>query len=284
MLIAFQKLRNRGFWADSLREDDYWGNITGCTLIMLTGNIREFTGMMTGEVVKQDEQAGQCVDRLRTIGASRTQHLKPLFEQMQALQKTVNRQRQIITSLGYRRLLEHIPAKSYYIDTLQLDRQQQTATRFWQAAWKDWVKKELQTMLEKGSASGSTSSPLADLFQFDLDRWKSKMAKKDKKSVPDTVPDTDFEEWLCYKRGLSLYGELSSNIHNYDDMKFSPYDIDDSNWSRSERIMLKALAPEHWKNSPDGAISDVDWTAERKGRGLGLGNEDQSESPDSQGS
>ena len=264
MLFAFRKLIDDELRADiDFMEDEYWGYITGCTITTFVENVHVFTEMMTGQGVEKDLTLKQCFARLSTTGAARIQHLKPLFEQMQTLRKTVDRQRQIITSLEYRRLLEHIPKQSYYIRALNLTSpRQQTGTRFWQAAWKNWVEKELQIMMTTGSAP----SPLAELFKYSLDDWKSKKGNQNKTSVHDT----NFEEWPCYKRGLQLYGELSSNIHKYDDMKFSPYDIDDSNWSRSERIMLKALKPKHWEKSPDGEILDVNWTKERAVRGLDL--------------
>ena len=48
-----------------------------------------------------------------------------------------------------------------------------------------------------------------------------------------------YGKWNCYEHGLGLYSELSSGIHNYD----RQYEVDESNWGRSDFLILKWLQP-----------------------------------------
>lgn len=64
--------------------------------------------------------------------------------------------------------------------------------------------------------------------------------------------------WNCYERGLGLYSELSSSIHKYD----KQYEVDETNWGRSDFLILKWLQP---------TVNDhgeIDWNSIRAERNL----------------
>ena len=64
--------------------------------------------------------------------------------------------------------------------------------------------------------------------------------------------------WNSYERGLGLYSELSSSIHKYN----KQYEVDETNWGRSDFFILKWLKP---------TVDDhghVDWNSARAERGL----------------
>lgn len=54
-----------------------------------------------------------------------------------------------------------------------------------------------------------------------------------------TTLNLPYGTWNCYERGLGLYSELSSSIHKYN----KQYEVDETNWGRSDFLTLKWLKP-----------------------------------------
>lgn len=68
-----------------------------------------------------------------------------------------------------------------------------------------------------------------------------------------------YENWQAYQRGLGLYGELSNTIHTYG----KQYEVDESNWARSDWLILSWLTPTAFT-----ATGEADWSLARKDRNL----------------
>ena len=67
-----------------------------------------------------------------------------------------------------------------------------------------------------------------------------------------------YDKWPSFSHGHTLYGELSSNIHTYQ----KSYDIDETNFTKSQRTILEWLAPRDLaKSLEDGRVmwETVDW-------------------------
>ena len=220
--------------------------------------------MMTGQPMKATETTTNCFQQLLNTGAAKSQHLQPILEEIGRLRDTVETQRQIITSLGYRRLIEHLPNKLHYDSTLALQPYEKNSTRYWCEIWRGLVVHELNNMINKPPGTPATPPrPLTQLFKYNFEAWRNKTKNK----LATAVPPSEYENWPGYKRGLQLYGELSGTIHQYNNTSRQLYDIKDSNWSKSDRVILAALQPSHFVTLPDGS-SDVDWDQERRKHGL----------------
>ena len=227
-------------------------------------NLRTFTEMMTGQLTADTDTNRYCFYLLEKTGAAKSQHLQPILEEIERLRDTVETQRQIITSLGYRRLIEHLPNRSHYDKTLALQSHQKNSTRYWSEIWRGLVVQELNNMINKPPGTPVTPPrPLTQLFNYNFEAWRNKAKNKS----ATAVPPSEYENWPGYKRGLQLYGELSGTIHQYNDTSRQLYNIKDSNWSKSDRVILAALQPSNFVTLPDGS-SDVDWDKERQKHGL----------------
>jgi hypothetical protein len=73
-----------------------------------------------------------------------------------------------------------------------------------------------------------------------------------------TMLGLKYSKWNCYEHGLGLFGELSSSIHKYD----KQYEVDETNWGRSDFLILKWLQPTVDKHG------QVDWDQIRAERNL----------------
>ena len=234
------------------------------SLIVFQRNVGTFTEMMTGQRTDGTEGTQHYFYHLSKTGAARNQHLQPILEEIGRLRDTVETQRQIITSLGYRRLIEHLPNKSHYDRALALQPHEKNSTRYWCEIWRGLVVQELNNMINKTPGTPATQPrPLTQLFHYNFGSWRNKGQNK----LATAVPPSEYEKWPGYKRGLQLYGELSVTIHQYNDTSRQLYNIKDSNWSNSDRVILAALQPSHFVTLPDGS-SDVYWDEERKKHGL----------------
>ncbi|KAK3172073.1 hypothetical protein OEA41_004158 [Lepraria neglecta] len=67
-----------------------------------------------------------------------------------------------------------------------------------------------------------------------------------------------YDKWNCYERGLGLFSELSSSIHKYN----KQYEVDETNWGRSDFLVLQWLRPALDTNG------EVDWKDARVKRNL----------------
>ena len=54
-----------------------------------------------------------------------------------------------------------------------------------------------------------------------------------------TILNLQYGTWNSYEHGLGLYSELSSSIHKYN----KQYEVDETNWGRSDFLILKWLKP-----------------------------------------
>ena len=99
--------------------------------IVFHRNLKTFTEMMTGQLTEVTETTLFYFYHLSKTGAARNQHLQPIFEEIGRLRDTVETQRQIITSLGYRRLIEHLPNRLHYDRTLALQPHEKNSTRYY---------------------------------------------------------------------------------------------------------------------------------------------------------
>jgi hypothetical protein len=73
-----------------------------------------------------------------------------------------------------------------------------------------------------------------------------------------TTLDLKYHEWNGYRRGRGLYGELSNSIHGYN----KQYEVNETNWARSDYLILQWLKPNMEENSP------VEWMDERVKKNL----------------
>lgn len=71
----------------------------------------------------------------------------------------------------------------------------------------------------------------------------------------------DYELWPSFQQGYNLYGELSMNIHTYNES----YVVHDVNFTKSQRAILKWLEPEVVDGEGKG---DVNWEGEWARRGF----------------
>ena len=117
------------------------------SLRVFQSNLATFTEMMTGRHIPCDTPIDNAFLLLANNGAARDQHLQPILEEIRRLRDTVETQRQIITSLGYRRLIEHLPNKLHYDRSLSLKSHEQNSTRYWCEVWRGLVVQELNNMI-----------------------------------------------------------------------------------------------------------------------------------------
>ena len=77
----------------------------------------------------------------------------------------------------------------------------------------------------------------------------------------------NYDKWPSFSHGHTLYGELSNNIHTYE----KSYDIDETNFTKSQRTILEWLAPRDLEKSlEDGRMKweTVGWQNQWTKRGL----------------
>lgn len=64
-----------------------------------------------------------------------------------------------------------------------------------------------------------------------------------------------YDKWPSFSHGHTLYGELSNNIHTYQ----KSYDIDETNFTKSQRTILEWLDPRDLDKSLEDGRETVDW-------------------------
>ena len=221
-----------------------------------------FVGIVTGHSVSVPDESDNTTKvqlffkELQKYGATKWEQFVPLFRKIQELNDTVESQKQMITALAYRHLIEHLPDQAYYKSTVpEKKRDKLNEKDYWKLVWDDMVSQELSHMI-KGDF---VPRDLTTLFEYSFKLWR-----RDHKTAT-SIPRENYIKWPNYERGEGLYGELSNNIHLYQGKQETAYNIHDSNWSRTDRTILHSLEPKTW---PSTLASDVDWSAERKARGL----------------
>lgn len=228
-----------------------------------------FVDVVTGHWVPVSDESDQTTNvqlffrELRKYGSTKWEQFIPLYRKIQELNDTVESQKQMITALAYRHLIEHLPDQAYYESTGSENKGDKLNEKdYWKLVWENMVSQELSLMVKGDSAQRD----LTTLFDYSFKLWR-----RDNKTVT-SVPREKFREWPNYKRGEALYGELSNNIHLYQGKQETTYEVHDSNWSQTDRTILLTLRPKTWPStSAEGdpeLPSTVNWSAERKARGL----------------
>lgn len=231
--------------------------------------VEAFVEIVAGHRVPVPDQSDQTTNvqlffqELRKYGAAKWEQFVPLYRKIQELNDTVESQKQMITALAYRHLIEHLPDQEYYKSTVSEKKGDKLNEKdYWKLMWEDMVLQELSLMVKGDFAPRD----LTTLFDYSFKLWR-----RDNKTAT-SVPREKFKEWPNYRRGEAFYGELSNNIHLYQGKQETTYDIHDSNWSRTDRTILFSLRPRTWPSTPAGDDPDlpstVNWSAERKARGL----------------
>lgn len=231
--------------------------------------VEAFVKIVTGHSVPVPDNSDQTTnvhlffEDLRKYGATKWEQFIPLYRKIQELNDTVDSQKQMITALAYRHLIEHLPDQAYYKSTVSEKKGDKLNEKdYWRLVWEDMVLEELSFMMNGDFGQRD----LTTLFE-----WSFKLWRRDNKTA-SSIPREKFKEWPNYKRGEALYSELSNNIHLYQGKQETAYDIHDSNWSSTDRTILLSLRPKTWPSTPAGddpeLPSTVNWSAERKARGL----------------
>ena len=231
--------------------------------------VRAFVEIVTGHSERVPDKGKPTTEvqllfkELRKYGATNWEQFVPLYRKIQGLNDTVESQKQMITALAYRHLLEHLPDQAHYKSTVpEKKRDKLNEKDYWKFLWGDMVLQELSHMMHGDFAQRD----LTTLFEHSFKFWR-----KDHKN-DTSIPEEKYKQWPNYQRGEALYGELSNNIHLYQGNQETTYDIHDSNWSQTDRTILHSLRPKTWPSTSAGddpeLPSTVNWSAERKERGL----------------
>ena len=155
---------------------------------------------------------------------------------------TIRKQKQAITALQFRYVLDVIPQKGQAPPYGQ-------PTSQWQTFWNQAVAKAYTDI------SIPPKSPLANLMK---DRFEQARRKKDR--VGNPFSQTQQIEWLINETDISqrakaLYGTLSEIIHKYSSDEFS---VGSLTYSPGDVKLLEAIKPDYF--SPNN--NAVDWEAE----------------------
>lgn len=225
----------------------------------------QFVEYMTG---RKDLEYQGAVDVLRDLAGKRSNQWSILHNEMKEKDSEITRQKQIITCLEYRHVLENLPNKSCSHFVAKGD----SATSRWKETWKLAVELKLDNMISDHIISRNPSQPgttppappsrLRPLLQRDFDFWASKRLAKASIPAPGVSTTSSpllvqhyqppYVEWSIYQRGATLYNELSSTIHGYGEF----YETDESSWAKSDRLIFGWLRP----NVNPGF--EVDWDQE----------------------
>lgn len=218
----------------------------------------------------------QGIQMLREMSVVKNEQFKILYEEIEKQRTEITLQQQIITCLEYRHVLKNLPNRKHEV----IVKKDTDATSLWKVTWKLAVESELENMIKdhiisniqepgSGSQSDHTSSSFRPLIQRDFNYWANKklsQATSLEGSHPGTKHDLFhlrrynplYHEWSIYQRGLTLYNELSSTIHQYG----KSYKVYENNWAKSDRLIFKWLKPDI------NTIEEVNWDREWLQRGL----------------
>ena len=250
----------------SLRFTLVLGFVDYCSFV---ANVQAFVEIVTGHSVPVPDESDSTTQvqlffkEIRKYGATKCEQFVPLYRKIQELNDTVESQKQMITALAYRHLVEHLPDRAHYQSTVpEKKRDKLNEKDYWKLLWEDMVSQELSYMMNNDFAQRD----LTTLFEYSFKLWR-----KDHKTAT-SIPRENYIKWPNYERGEALYGELSNNIHLYQGKQETTYEIHDSNWSRTDRTILNSLKPKTWPSTPAGDDPElpgtVNWPAEREARGL----------------
>ncbi|KAH7361334.1 hypothetical protein BKA66DRAFT_573494 [Pyrenochaeta sp. MPI-SDFR-AT-0127] len=241
--------------------------------ILFADNLDIFALLITGEATRYN-----ALSKLRLIAQQKMQQWGVVYQEIENLRSTIEEQRQVITCLEYRHLLEHLPPDRI--------RGRNSGPR-WMLLWDEIVNDELDLQLV-GDFGPRHLTPLFQVKVMDLSAARralvqteianqhaaaiqataaagilatvtrpSRIAKRVNSdpaniALGNCIP---YREWPGYARGRDLFSELSETIHGYG----KKYEFQATNWSKSEQHILAWLKPTKFR--PD--ERDVAWAEDR---------------------
>ena len=190
-------------------------------------SLRQFTKSVG--CPKAHDEPEHNISELRRFNSAQMPFFAKIQSDLQAQIQENNNQKEIITALTFRHLLEKLPHdKTRGGET--------TSTARWREFWEDAARKMI--------GNPHSNHPLQGVIPLNA------LTKKDIFSPG--------EKGHLFRTGCDLYGTLSKNIHGYKGGGRNGYDVRDDQWGLAIRQILKALIPKEF--DPDG---EVDWDKER---------------------
>lgn len=232
-------------------------------LITYGTNIKNFTY----EVGCPEAHEGPLrnVAELRKCHATQMPFFQKLQTDLQAQIKLNNEQREIITALEFRHLIEHLPPNPY--------KDKINATDRWLAFWEDAVRTEYLPPTPtdhplKGLVNEKVfpplSGPLVESSTKQPVTRNSTGQPVDRDFIKGTINEGG-EKAQMYRLGKELFGIMSKNIHAYETKGKGKegYGIGSDHWGKAVRDILKRLVPVEYDRDDDNN-DVVNWERERK--------------------
>ena len=181
-------------------------------LIIYDTNIKNFTYEVGYPEAHTDPQRN--VAELRKFHATQMPFFQKLQTDLQAQIRMNNEQREIITGLVFRHLIEHLPPNPYKNKTNATDR--------WLAFWEDAVRTEyvrprdhpLRGLVNEKVFPRLSNSLVDSSTQQPVTR-NSTGKSVDRDFVRGTIDEVG-EKAQMYRLGKELFGIMSKNIHAYE--------------------------------------------------------------------
>ncbi|CAH0018170.1 unnamed protein product [Clonostachys rhizophaga] len=220
---------------------------------LLEANFCMFARMDTGtQAITTWPEAFQ---RLKLSAEERSSKWGAIYQEIETLRGTIEEQRQIITCLEYRHILEHLPP----------DRVPGKGGPKWMNLWEEVVNQELDLQL-LGNFGPRALTPLFEKKVKDLTRArlqaitneinrqitvaqangrlpaKPMNIAQEINAAPNNIyggVKVPYKEWPGYRRGEDMYSDLSEMIHGYG----KKYEFQATNWPKLERHILEWLKP-----------------------------------------
>lgn len=179
---------------------------------------------------------------------------------LQAQIKLNNEQREVITGLVFRHLVEHLPPNPYKNKTNATDR--------WLAFWEDAVRTEYVRSedhplkgLVKEKVFPLLSDPLVESSSKQPFTRNSTGQSVDRDFVKGTIDEVG-EKAQMYRLGKELFGIMSKNVHAYTTNGKEGYKIGSDHWGKGVRDILERLVPVEYDRDDDNN-DVVNWERER---------------------
>lgn len=201
--------------------------------------LREFTYQVG--CAKAHEDPKKNIAELRFFQSTQMPYVAKLQGDLQDQIRLNTQQREIITALVFRYLIENLPPNPYKLKTNATDR--------WQAFWKDMFIKQYKDSIGGHPIEGLINKGIVESRngQYDITDHSSSGGKG-----------------LKYRTGRYLYSTLSTTIHEYEGGGEGGYIVGDDQWGPPIRAVLRALIPKNFiTDKKAGNFGEVDWAAER---------------------
>ncbi|CAH0044102.1 unnamed protein product [Clonostachys solani] len=238
---------------------------------LLEANFCMFARMDTGtQAIFSWPEAYQ---RLKLSAEERASKWGAIYQEIETLRGTIEEQRQIITCLEYRHILEHLPP----------DRVPGKGGPKWMNLWEEVVNQELDLQF-LGDFGPRALTPLFEKKVKDLSNARRQaIAKEINRQItvaqangllpakPASIAQSvnvdhtnihggvkiPYKEWPGYRRGEDMYSDLSEMIHGYG----KKYEFQATNWPKLERHILEWLKP---SSATAGEGKEIVWEDERQ--------------------